>query len=490
MKKFKQILILILGLIILPVSCTKDFEEINTDPNNPTDVPSINVIVNVIRLHTQAYYNDWGDMNEPSSWANHLGKIQYIDEAAYRFREGTVNGLWANTYLNLNDLGLIIEKESRTGGNPNIKAIAMTLRAYIFHMATDRWKDIPYSEAGRGHQGITTPAYDTQESIYLDLLAQLKAANELYTTAATYAIGSSDVLFGGNIIKWKRFNNSLRLRVAIRMSNVAPAIAKTNIEEILTNPATYPIITANADNVYLWWQATAPYKEPWNSDRTDAGRDDHGMCVTLIDILKDHDDPRLPVYAKPAAADGEYRGVVSGDLPENVGALNRISRIGAIFRDVPDGFTPILRAAEVHFIIAEAAFKNWNTGGITAQQAYEAGVAASLAEYGLSASYTAYIAQPDIAWNNQLNQIYHQKWISLFKNGNEAWAENRRTDYPLLEHAPYSPYFGQHNRPPFRYPYPVTEINLNKDNIEPKLVGIVDHMWGQKMWWDTRTGVN
>lgn len=489
MKKFQYILILMLGLMIIQTACTKDFEEINTNPNNPTDAPSINIIANVVRLHTQGYYDAWGDMNEPSSWANHLGKIQYIDEAAYRFREGVVNNLWSNTYLNVNDLQLVIAKESQAAGNVNLKAIATTLRAYIFHMATDRWKDIPYTEAGRGHEGITNPAYDTQESIYLDLLQQLKDANTLYSTAAADAIGPSDVLFGGNIMKWKRFTNSLRLRVAIRMSNVAPAIARTHIEEILGSPATYPIITTNADNAYLWWQATAPYKEPWNSDKTDSGRDDHGMCVTLIDILDDHSDPRLAVYALPAPVDGVYRGVISGAMPGSF-ALNQISRIGTIFRDVADGFTPIMRAAEVHFIIAEAAFNNWNTGGITAQQAYEAGVAASFGEYGLSASYAAYIAQPGVAWNNQLNQIYLQKWISLFKNGNEAWAENRRTDYPLLDHAPYSPYFGQHNRPPFRYPYPVDEVNLNSANIEPKLVGIIDHMWGQKMWWDTRTGVN
>jgi len=486
MKKFITILSLIFGLILLPTSCTKDFEEINTDPNNPVDAPSINIIANVIRYHTQQYYNAWGDMNEPSSYANHLGKIQYIDEAAYRFREGVVNNLWFYTYVNANDLGIVIEKESGEGGNPNYVAMAMTLRAYIFHMATDRWKDIPYSDAIKGHEGITNPSYDTQESIYMDLLDQLKQANNLFTIAGTYAIGPNDVLFGGNVTKWKRFANSLRLRVATRMSNVASGVAQTHIEEILGDPATYPIMISNVDNAYLWWQANPPYKEPWQTDRD--SRDDHGMCVTLIDILLDYDDPRLSVYAKPAPVDGEYRGVISGALPGTF-ALNQISRIGAHFRDVPDGFSPIMRAAETHFIIAEAAFKGWNTGGITAQQAYEAGIAASLDEYNID-GFDEYIAQPDVAWNNDINQIHLQKWISLFKNGNEAWAENRRTDVPLLEHAPGSAYVGQHNRPPFRYPYPTDEINLNNANVTPKLEGIVNHMWGQRMWWDTRTGVN
>lgn len=486
MRKIQLILSLMIGLILVPVSCTKDFEEINRDPNNPVDAPSINIMANVIRYHTQQYYNAWGDMNEPSSYANHLGKIQYIDEARYQFREGVVNNLWFYTYVNANDLGLVIEKESEENGNPNYLAMAMTLRAYIFHMATDRWKDIPYSEAISGHEGITNPSYDTQESIYLDLLDQLKQANELYTIAGTYAIGPNDVLFGGVMMKWKRFTNSLRLRVATRMSNVAPNVARTHIEEILGDQATYPIMTDNADNAYLWWQASPPYKEPWQADSD--SRDDHGMCVTLIDVLKDFDDPRLPVYAKPATVDDEYRGVISGAVSGSF-ALNEISRIGAHFRDVPDGFSPIMRAAEVHFMIAEAAFRGWNTGGISAQDAYESGIATAMAEYDLD-GFDDYITHPDVAWNNDVDQIHLQKWIALFKNGNEAWAENRRTDVPVLEHAPASVYQGQHNRPPFRYPYPTDEVNLNSENVTPKLDGIINHMWGQQMWWDTRTGVN
>jgi hypothetical protein len=269
------------------------------------------------------------------------------------------------------------------------------------------------------------------------------------------------------------------------MSGVAPNVAKTHIEEILGNQGTYPVITDNDDNAYLRWQTSSPYRDPWQTD-TD-NRDDHGVCNTIIDILKEYNDPRLPVYAKPATSDGEYRGVVSGAI-DGTFVLADISRIGTIFRNVPDGFSPILRAAEVHFIIAEAAHKGWSTGGISVQQAYEGGVKASLEEYELT-TFDSYIAQEAVAWSGDIKQIYLQKWLSLFKNGNEAWAETRRTDVPLPQHAPASSYTGQHNRPPFRYPYPVDEVNLNSANVTPKLAGIVNHMWGQKMWWDTRSGV-
>ena len=319
----------------------------------------------------------------------------------------------------------------------------------------------------------------------MDLLVQLKQAIAFFIQAATYAIGSNDVLYGGNVMKWKRLANSLRMRLATRMSNVARSVAKTHIEEILGDLNTYPIMSENADNAYLVWQTSSPYQEPWFADKL--ARDDHGMCITFIDILKDFNDPRLAVFAKPATFDGEYRGVISGAMPGSY-TLSHISRIGSIFRDEADGFTPIMRAAEVHFMIAEAAFRGWNTGGLSAQQAYENGITTSFEEYDLGAP-GEYLSGAGVAWNNDVNQIHLQKWICLFKNGNEAWAENRRTDVPQLGHAPYSPYTG-HNRPPFRYPYPVDELNLNSANIEPHLSGIIDQFWGQKMWWDTRTGVN
>ena len=488
MRKNLIITAIMIGLTAFVVSCTKDFEQINTDPNNPVEAPSINILANVIRNYNQNNSNAWGDMNEPSSWANHLGKIQYIDEARYQFRGGVVNTRWSVSYNNINDLDKIIARESGEDGNPYYKGIAMTLRAIIYQQSTDRWGDIPYSQASQGDIKVTNPSYDTQESIYMDLLEQLRDANSLFITYPSpgFLIGPSDVLFSGNMLRWKKFTNSLRLRVATRISDVASNVAETHIEEILGAPATYPIMESNADNAYLRWDPTGLYRDPWNADSDN--RDDHGMCKTLIDILVDHNDPRLPVYAKPAASDGEYRGVISGAI-DGTFELADISRIGVIFRDVPDGFTPIMRSAEVHFMIAEAAARGWNTNGVTAQEAYEAGIAASFDEYGLD-GFDDYIQQPEVAWTGDVDQIHLQKWLSLFKNGNEAWAENRRTDVPLLEHAPGSPYLGQHNRPPFRYPYPVDEINLNSANINPKLQGIVNHMWGNKMWWDTRTGVN
>jgi len=155
-----------------------------------------------------------------------------------------------------------------------------------------------------------------------------------------------------------------------------------------------------------------------------------------------------------------------------------------------------MKAASRLFIKAEAYERNLATGD--AQAAYEAGVTASCEEHDVApGQIIAYLSDPNVAWDDNtgdygytnLEKIYFQKWISLFKQGHEAWAETRRTDIPQLNAAPGSPYSG-HNRPPFRWPYPTYEYNLNPGVPEQWDGEIVDRFWGDQMWWDTRTGVN
>ena len=492
MKKiFKIKVILVVGLILTFGSCTKDWEEMNTNPNEPVTVPATNVLAYSLRYLADTYFNDWMGMNNFGGYAGQVTKIQYIDEARYQERESAINAAWRDMYTTLSDLQKVI-KLSEEEGNPNLKAVAMTLQAFMFHMATDLWKSIPYSDALQGDQGVSNPTYDKQEFIYGKLLENLKAAGDLFVNG-TGDLGEGDLLFNGDVLKWQKFCNSLRLRVAIRMSRkgglgINEASAKTHIEEVLGNPASYPILESNADNVFFMWPGVLPYYEPWAENYLVDARDDHGMCSTIIDTLKTYNDPRLPVYAHPATSDGEYRGLVSGAI-DGTFSMDDISRVGFRFRDDPAGFTPFMRYSEVMFIIAEAAKNGWSTGW-TAQGAYETAVTASLEENGIaSGDIATYLANPKVAWNNNYIQIYLQKWIALFKQCEEAWAECRRTDIPLMHEAPGSPY-QTHNRPPLRWRYPDDEYNLNSANITPAAAGIVDYFWGQKMWWDTRAGVH
>ncbi|RPH31223.1 MAG: SusD/RagB family nutrient-binding outer membrane lipoprotein [Bacteroidales bacterium] len=476
----------IFSLLIIFVflgSCTKDWEEMNTDPDRPIDAPSTNVIADVIRAVSATVFGV-GDMDEMAGYAGQIAKIQYIDEAKYKFREGTIDNNWLTLYLRANDLKVVIDKESKSGGNKNLLAIAITLRCYIFQVITDWWGDVPYSQSC--DPANLSPGYDSQQTIYTDLLAKLKEANSTYDNNTTLnPLGTGANLMFNSVARWKKFTNSLRLRVAIRISKVAPVVARQHIEEILGDPTTYPIMVDNTDNALLNWPGGS-WKEPYRAN-IDAGRDDHGMGEQYVNELIAYADPRLPIYAKPATSDGAYRGYVVGG--PNV-SINTISRLGARYRDNLTGFSMWMRVAEVKFYIAEAAFNGWSTNGVTAQAAYESGVNLSCLEAGVApAAITTYMAQPIVAWDGSVNKIYMQKWFCLMKMGAEAWAETRRTDVPVLPMAIQSVFPG-HNRPPFRYKYPQSEENLNTDNALAAKAGISDNFWGKKMWWDTRTGVN
>lgn len=487
MKK-KLIYMAVLGFVVTSIAaCTKNFEDINTNPNDPTEAPLTTVLSYVLKDHAAEFYNTWGDMNEPSTYAGHLAKHAYIDESRYVFRPNVVENMWTISSRELKNLDIIMQRADEIeGGAVNMKAVAMATQGMIWMVATDRWRDLPFTEALQGDEGVISPAYSTQEEIYPAILAQLKEAATLMNQNAGDLLGDGDILFNGDMMKWKRFTNSLRLRAAIRISDVAPDLARQHIEEIAGDPGTYPVMQSNADNAFIWWPGSAPYQEPWQADA--GARDDYSMGIYLIDQLKNLDDPRLSVYAKPGS-DGEYRGYPIGPKEDDAKGWDDglYSRIGSRFRDNAAGFSPFMRASEVQFILAEAAEKGWSVG-VSAEDAYNKGVTLSLEENEVpAADIDTYLAGSG-SYDGDLETIYLQKWISLFKNGQEAWAESRRTDVPQMDAADGSPYPG-HNRPPFRYPYPTSETQLNEANSAQYVAEVEDNFWGKQMWWDTRTGV-
>lgn len=467
---------------LLTVSCTDSFEEVNTDPDRAKDAPATNVLAYVLRYHSSTYYDSWNNMNEPSTYAGHLAKIQYIDEARYAFRPGVVESKWYQGYITLQNI-YEIKKKAESDGAKNLLGVAKVLEAYLFQAMTDTWRDIPYTDAIKMADGILLPKYDKQEDIYPALLATLAEANTLLGSGND-ALGVGDILFNGDIVKWKKFCNSLRLRLAMRISGVNAGLAKSTVESIMGNKAQNPIMESNADNAFFVWPGVNPYEEPWMVDSKT--RDDHGVSDLLVNHLKALNDPRLPVYALPAASDGEYRGFTIGAAAQP--AIATISRIGTRFRKDAKGFSPYMRYSETMFYVAEAAMKGYSVG-MTAATAYTNAVNASLEENGVDvADAVAYLAA-NAKFNNTLDQVYEQMWIALFKQGMEAWSLYRRTGVPKDHYvAPGSAYTG-HNSPPFRYPYPQNELTYNKANSEPFVNEVKDDFWGKKMWWDTRAGV-
>jgi len=471
--KFKLIISGLLAGLIFFSACTDDWEELNVDPNNPTEVPASNLLAQAIRYFGDTYYDAWFNMNNTSTYAGHLGKIQYIDESRYYERESVINNQW--TYLYYVAVDLENAKQfAMENNNRNLYAAALTFQSLVYQIGTDSWRNIPFTESIKGGEGVTNPAYDLQEDIYPALLDSLKKAGDIFAEGNITALGDGDILFNGDVAKWRKFANSLRLRLANRIKDVS-SLGATHLDEVLDNPATYPIMESIDDNAYLYWPGAAPYKEPWAEDAET--RDDHAVGSYLIDYLESTNDPRKEVIAKPAKSDGAYRGVVPGVSDDNIGNIAQYSRIGDLYRGDVMGFTPFMRYSEVLFIIAE-----YNAD----QATFEEAIVASCLENGIDqATAETHAAGFDVTTDD----LYYQKWVALFKQGHEAWAETRRTDVPVMSAAPASRFPG-HNRPPFRFAYPTNEANLNSVNYAEHGDKVVDRFWGEKMWWDTRTGVN
>lgn len=486
MKKYRLKLSIVtagVALLLGMMGCTDSFGDVNTDPDRTTDPPVTNQLAYVIRYASANLFDPWNDMNEPSTYGGHLTKIQYIDESRYEFRTGVVENKWYYVYLtysNVKDM----ERRAAEEGLVNMESVAKVWGTMLISIATDTWRDVPYSDAAKMSEGVLLPRYDKQEDIYPAMLEVLASAAEGFASGASDDLGGGDVLFDGKVEKWQRYCNSMRLRLAMRLAKVDAGLAKSTVEQIMGNSSKYPVLESNSDNAFFVWPGETPYIEPWANDKRT--RDDHAPSDVLVNLLKSLDDPRLPMYAHPAETSGEYvGGVIGASTVES--DLGSISRIGARFRDEFKGFTPYYRAAETYFHLAEAAKLGWSVG-ISAKDAYEKAVTLSLEENGIE-NAAAYL-EGKAKFNDTLEQIYEQEWLALFKQGMEGWSLYRRTGIPATNyHAPGSKYLG-HNTPPFRYPYPINESSLNGANLKPFQAEVKDDFWGKQMWWDTRTGVN
>ena len=180
MKKIIQIILSssLLGILLF-ASCTKDWEEMNTDPNSPTNVPASNLLGQSIRYFADNYYDAWFNMNNTGTYAGHLGKIQYLDESRYFERESSINNAWTDLYYTVNDLENA-KKLALEEGNQNLYAAALTFQTFVFSIGTDGWRDMPFFDAIKGNMGIVNPTYNTQEEIYPALLDSLKKAGDIF----------------------------------------------------------------------------------------------------------------------------------------------------------------------------------------------------------------------------------------------------------------------------------------------------------------------
>ncbi|PHN07280.1 SusD/RagB family nutrient-binding outer membrane lipoprotein [Flavilitoribacter nigricans] len=498
MKKF--IIYTILGLFgtafLLP-SCTGDFEEMNTNPNEPTLVPPEVIFPyatreGIDRIHGHRSRLERLGLDGGMLWVQYFARNQYTNEGdTYNPDASMRNNNWEGFYNeSIINFQKVIDLTSDPEGqyyNENYTAIAMTMRAYLFAIVTDTWGSIPYSDALKGStENNLAPAYDSQESIYAGLLADLKMAADMLDPAGKRLPG--DILFDGDILRWQKFTNSLRLRLANRQAAKKAAESKAVFTEIMGDPAAYPIFTSNDDFAALNHEArlNSNNNNAWHDVMVISAREDWSISQTLIDAMTDGEgrptDPRITVYAEPSLAGpmaGGYTGAPNG-LPEANASvyINTASRPGSWFTQEKAPFF-IMTYSELLFTLAEAALDGDYTGGETAMTYLEMAIKASFEQYGLEmpAGYTD-------GMTADKETIMTEKWKALFSQGIEAWTEYRRTGYPVLPEAHPDAIFENDGQVPTRLRYPESEYSLNGANVAQgaSLNGGSDDKL-TKLWW-------
>ncbi len=515
MNKIKYSFSIILALLFISVTSCRDLEDLNINPNasapETTDLnlllPTIITVMgqNVVSLgfgdiagvmqHTQkdgwsGSHNDYSWDNSSKSWSAYYGILRNADEFYNKAVED--------------------EYEFHQG-------VGLILKAWTFGMIADLWGDAPYTEALKAEDGSEhfKPVFDSQENIYSGILADLETANNLlskdqgdYTNINT----TQDVLYEGNVTKWRKFANSLALRYYMRLSAKQPNIAQQGIAKIVSDQNKYPLMTDAADEASVSYPGLST-SDSWPSNTvfdlsTSGSYMRVKLCSTLVDVLQELNDPRLGVWANKVeiplqSVSGEgidqiVDGVrqISQDVadeymetwgvgidydPEYVGIPPSIyaasqynlnpnldqgvynphcSQLNDIYKETSGDLLllRIMSAAEVNFILAEAAEYGWFSGA--AEDYYNEGIRQSLTAWGVENQYEEYISGAEYSG---LQSIITQKWIASWTAAAEAWFDYRRTGYPELTTGESA----KRAALPLRFPYHYEdEISKNSANAE------------------------
>jgi len=455
--------------------CGDGLTELNENPNQPVSVGAEFLLPSAIVAGAERLHGSSLNMDMVGLWVQHYAEHRYAIEDRYEFQDVTINSHWSNLYEDpLRDL-YEVKLKGQEAGWANVEAMGMILTSWLMQAVTDLWGDAGYSQAllGRDSPPDMTVTYDTQEQIYDALMTELAAAAGMVSPSGA-TIEDGDLLYGGDMTKWRLFANSLRLRMAMRLSDVDPSLAASEASSAISAG----VFSSNADNATLHFVDNGVDVHPiYGYERN---RDDHSISATLVDTLKSLNDPRLPVYARPNQY-GEYVGTLNGDMSDP--PLNEVSRIGTWFSSADTPAT-LISYAEVLFLQAEAAERGWAGGDPAAL--YNDAITAAMTLLDIDAAdIDTYLGQADVQYKggqDGLDQIFLQKWIALFGNGPEAYAEWRRTGVPELVAGPDAINSGMI---PVRLPYPDREKSLNREAVEAAIARQNGATINTPVWWDT-----
>jgi hypothetical protein len=473
LKKLSYIIIFALALS----SCNSTLDDINKNPNATETPLAPYLLTGTLKQGADLYWGSESNFNSSLLFVQHWAKIQYAEPDRYDVSNTSFTSLWNTGYSTLiTDLNTILNFSDQQA-NSNYKGIALTLRSWTFLLLTDAYGSIPYKEAGLK----VTPAYNTQKEVYTGLLEDLKQAQSLLGTANGAVTG--DLAYKGNITKWKKLVNSLRLRIALRISDKEPTLAKQAVIDATTDAA--GVISSNSE-IFQFIYTSSPQQNP--ASAWFETRDDYRISKTLVDKLYELSDPRLPVYAQlPSDASvGKYVGGANGlsNSAANSQGFAKTSKPGTYFL-TSQSPAVIFTYSEVLFDLSEAVARGYIAGD--AEQFYKNAITASFNQFGITDAtvISNYLNQPIVKYDatNYAKSIGTQKWIAFFGQGLDAFAEWRRLDYPQLTAGPATVLDGQI---PSRFFYPGTEQSLNGTSYQASVAVQGKDLLTTKLWFDAK----
>ncbi len=480
-------------------SCSKDFEKLNTDPNNiPNALPQqllAPALVNTLTynlVRNRNFNNELMQVTVDQSDAE--GRVFRYDHRP-SLSDYQYNGLYSEL-TNFKDIYKIANEPLNY--NTSYKGISLICQSWIYSILTDTYGDVPYFQSNLGRDsGIYEPRFDAQRDIYADIFQKLEMANALLDSN-TAILAAADPVFNGNISRWRKFGNSLYLRLLLRVSGKAEAaplvIAKIK-DMVETNASDYPVMTSNADDAILKWTGIGPLISPLNTVREQDYRFP-SMASFFIDNLVIWNDPRQDMSLGTnginrwgiAPYQGSLVGVQSGYLPgaEPTKKSYFYSNTSATSLQ-KDPMTGIMMGyAELRFILCEAAAKGWISS--SAETHYKAAVQASIKQWmpDWSVPIDTYLASADIPWpaagtlNAQMEQLHLLKYYALFMVDNQQWFEYRRTGHPTL---PIGPGVQNGGVMPARMVYPVYVQSTNPTNYQLAIQAQGPDRMDTQVWW-------
>ncbi len=502
MKKLYNICFLAF-LFTMVTSCDKDFDEINTSKTSATSVdPAFilnNAVVNTSMVTLVFEIGVVQQIISPNSGV--LTGANFNQENRTSFDSN-----WASYYRNvIKNTKDVIRLTKNDPARANLMNMARILQAFAFMVLTDSYGDIPYEEGGEGYTSqIFFPKYEPQQSIYPKIIKELTEASAALN--ASGRIESADILYGGNVDKWKKFGYSLLLRAGMRLSAADPTKAQAAVKAAFDGG----VITSNIDNAFV--RHDANYRNPLSNTLNSTEAANFFLTKPFVDALKKTNDPRLVSFAV------RYKGAKSGSdqIPANASIL-AADQIGipmgndnktAAAAATADGLASfyeysqadrnrivkltapmfIVTASQTNLLLAEARFRGWVTAGNAADYFAE-GIRANMNQMALvdaacavdPAARDAYIAANPLVSGKEIEQINTQYWISSFLNGPEAFANFRRSNFPAL--AP-NPFPGRAVEWINRLTYPNSEISVNSENVNKAINSQGPDNLATKVWWD------